>query len=68
VIVWSQTVGASAPNPVQRRLQITRGTAAQHANPMEMMEEEEEEDEERIDTNNGQTEEEEKKGLKEGPG
>ena len=31
MIVWSQTVGASAPNPVQGRLQITRGTTAQHA-------------------------------------
>lgn len=31
MFVWSQTVGASAPNPVQRRLKITRGTTAQHA-------------------------------------
>lgn len=31
MIVWSQTVGTSTPNPVQRGLQITRGTTAQHA-------------------------------------
>lgn len=31
MIVWAQTVGTSAPNPVQRGLQITRGTTGQHA-------------------------------------
>lgn len=31
MIVWSQTVGASTPNPVQRRLKITRGITPQHA-------------------------------------
>lgn len=31
MIVWDQTVGTSAPNPVQRGLQITRGTTGQHA-------------------------------------
>lgn len=30
MIVSSQTVGTSAPNPVQTRLKVTRGTAAQH--------------------------------------
>lgn len=30
MIVWGQTVGTSAPNPVQRGLQITRGTTGQH--------------------------------------
>lgn len=30
MIVLSQTVGTSAPNPVQTRLKITRGTTAQH--------------------------------------
>lgn len=28
--VWSQTVGARAPNPVQRRLKITRAPRPQH--------------------------------------
>lgn len=31
MIVWAQTVGTSAPKPVQRDLQVTRGTTGQQA-------------------------------------
>lgn len=31
MIVWAQTVGTSAPKPVQRDLQITRGSTGQQA-------------------------------------
>lgn len=57
MFVWSQTVGASALNPVQRRLKITRRPIEIHATQWRKRQRTGRGEQERTETkeNNGQT-------------